>query len=121
MALAAEGETPVEFGLRIMRDETATLEQRIYAARIAAPYLHIRPAPSAEPVVIELPETDTIDGVSKAAATVLRAVTAGKVPANIGRDLMAILDFQRKGVELLDIEQRLEVLEKAKEGNTDVQ
>jgi hypothetical protein len=55
LALAAEGETPVEFGLRIMRDEGATLEQRLHAARFAAPYLHLRPAPVSQTVALELP------------------------------------------------------------------
>ena len=50
LAAASEGETPVEFGLRIMRDAGASMEQRLHAARLAAPYLYARPAPAAEPV-----------------------------------------------------------------------
>ncbi len=114
MALAAEGETPVEFGLRVMRDGEATMDQRLNAARFIAPYLHTRPAPSSEPVIVELPETETVDGVTKACAAVLRAVTGGKVAANIGRDLVSILDVQRKSLELLEIERRLETLERTK-------
>jgi hypothetical protein len=114
LALAAEGETPVEFGLRIMRDEDATLEQRLHAARFAAPYLHTKPAPASESVTIDLPETETVDGVTKAMAAVLRAVAGGKVGADVGRDLVSILDVQRKSLELLEIERRLEQLEKAK-------
>ena len=111
LALAGEGESPVEFGLRIMRDQDANLEQRLFAARFIAPYLHSRPATAAETVVVELPETETVDGVTKSMAAVLRAVAGGKLVSGVGRDIVSILDAQRRSLELLEIERRIETLE----------
>ena len=48
---------------------------------------------------LELPAVDTLEGVSKAVAAVLHAVTSGAISAEIGRDLVAILDVQRKSLE----------------------
>lgn len=39
---AQEGETPLEYMLRIMRDEDADLAMRFDAAKSAAPYIHPR-------------------------------------------------------------------------------
>ena len=41
-AIAESGETPVEYMVRIMRDETAEPSRRDDMARAAAPYLHPR-------------------------------------------------------------------------------
>jgi len=41
-ALAESGEMPVEYMVRVMRDETAEQSRRDYMARAAAPYLHPR-------------------------------------------------------------------------------
>lgn len=39
---AAEGLTPLEYLLGLLRDETKTYEVRVDAAKAAAPYLHAR-------------------------------------------------------------------------------
>ena len=41
-AIAASGETPLEYMLRIMRDEAAESTRRDDMAKAAAPYLHPR-------------------------------------------------------------------------------
>ena len=41
-AIAASGETPLEYMLRIMRDEAAESTRRDEMAKAAAPYLHPR-------------------------------------------------------------------------------
>jgi hypothetical protein len=41
-AIAASGETPLEYMLRIMRDEAAESTRRDDMAKTAAPYLHPR-------------------------------------------------------------------------------
>lgn len=38
--IAASGLTPLEFMLSILRDDTATTEDRFEAAKAAAPYVH---------------------------------------------------------------------------------
>jgi hypothetical protein len=37
-----DGITPLEYMLRVLRDETAEKEQRMWAAEKAAPYVHAR-------------------------------------------------------------------------------
>jgi hypothetical protein len=118
LALAGDGETPVEFGLRIMRDEKASLEQRLQAARFAAPFLHPRPAPPPEDAGFELPETDTREGMSNAAAAVLRAVADGTINATDGIHLVGILDFKRMTVERLADERRHEASRREIEART---
>jgi hypothetical protein len=114
LALADSGETPVEFGLKIMRDETKDLTTRLHAARFVVPYLHPRPAPAGEVVNFDLPEAANLQSVTAAMAAVLKAVSQGQMPVNTGRDLVAMIDVQRKSIELLEIEKRIEALEKAR-------
>jgi hypothetical protein len=72
-AAESDGELPVPFLLRVMRDRKNPLELRIHAARITAPYLHPRLSAvqvhhhqAKEPALVELQlgdRTDTrIDG-----------------------------------------------------------
>lgn len=113
-SLAVIGETPVEFGLRLMRDDTLPPDLRLHGARLAAPYVHSKPVPEGEKVKLDLPDTTTIDGISKASAAILAAVALGSIAVSTGRDLVAILDSHRKGLELVNIEHRLAALEKGK-------
>lgn len=39
---ASEGETPLEFMLKVMRDQGAEMAQRMDMAKSAAPYIHAR-------------------------------------------------------------------------------
>ena len=41
----ADGESPVEYMLRVMRDPKATPSRRDTMAKSATPYIHPRPAP----------------------------------------------------------------------------
>ena len=41
-AIAASGLTPLDFMLTVMRDQSADLQDRLQAARAAAPYVHPR-------------------------------------------------------------------------------
>lgn len=99
LARMTEGRTPVDFALCVMHTQTAPIQIRLQAAKLALPYVHTRPAPVSEPVELELPAVDTLEGVSKAVAAVLHAVTSAAISAEVGRDLVAILDVQRKGLE----------------------
>jgi len=45
LALVSDGRTPVAFALEIMNDESKSMDLRLNAARIAAPYLHSKPQP----------------------------------------------------------------------------
>ena len=104
LALAADGETPVEFGLRIMRDDKATVEQRLQAARFAAPFLHPRPPPPSEDAAFELPATDTLEGIAEAAGAILRAVADGRISALDGRHVADLLEFQRRSLRRVELD-----------------
>jgi hypothetical protein len=114
LELAGDGESPVEFGLAIMRDDTKTLDVRLNAARLIAPYLHARPAPVGEIVTFDLPEAATLQNVTDAVAAILKAVSQGQMTVSTGRDLVAMIDVQRKSLELVEIEKRIEALERAR-------
>ena len=114
LELAEQGETPCAFALRVMRDDAQPHPFRVEAARIAAPYVHSKPAPEGEKVKLDLPDTTTVDGVGKASAAILSAVASGSIAVETGRNLVAILDSHRKGLELVEIERRIAALEKGK-------
>jgi len=62
---AAGGETPVQYMLRVMRDENAPNFRRDEMAKLAAPYLHpkltwVGDDVEEEPVVAETPEVAPI-------------------------------------------------------------
>ena len=112
MALAEDGETPGAFALRIMRDETKTDELRMHAARLAAPLVHPKPQPEPRYVTFDLPdEIKDAESLVATHATLLRSVASGDLSLEDARELSAILDNYRRGLELSDIEARLKALE----------
>ncbi len=44
---AARGKTPLDFMLSVLRDEDASIKERMWAAVAAAPYCHAKPRPVA--------------------------------------------------------------------------
>jgi hypothetical protein len=112
MALAEDGETPGAFALRVMRDETKTDDLRMHAARLAAPLVHPKPQPEPRYVTFDLPdEIKDVESLVAAHATLLRSVASGDLSLEDARELSAILDNYRRGLELSDIEARLKALE----------
>jgi hypothetical protein len=97
-----------------MRDTTKTLELRFMAARLVAPYLHAKPAPAGEIVTFDLPEAATLQNVTDSVAAILKQVSQGKMSVTTGRDLVAMIDVQRKSIELVEIEKRIEALERGR-------
>jgi len=63
------------------------------------------------PIVIDIPDTSTVDGVTKAVAAIVQAAAAGEVTPGEASDFCSILETQRKAIELSDIEERLARLE----------
>ncbi|WP_051645075.1 hypothetical protein [Labrenzia sp. DG1229] len=106
-----QGVTPVEYMLSIMRNETADAKDRAWAAEKAAPYIHARPAPMANRIEIDLPDTSTIDGIKDAMAAITKAVSAGKIAPSEAQGAVSILEAQRKAIETGEILERLEKLE----------
>jgi hypothetical protein len=63
------------------------------------------------PIEIDLPDTSTPTGVVAGIAAIIQAVSKGDISTEAGRDLGALIDMQRRAIELNDIEQRLRRLE----------
>lgn len=112
----ASGKTPVEYMLAVMRDDKADEKRRDWAAEKLAPYLHPRPAPLARPIQIDLPDTSTAEGVTQALATVAQAVASGQIAPSEGQSLIAIIEAQRKAVDVKEMMERIERLEAAPGG-----
>ena len=111
-AVVKDGVTPVEYMLSVMRDKNADAKDRAWAAEKAAPYIHPRPAPTANRIEIELPDTSTIDGIKDAMAAITKAVSTGNVAPSEAQGIVSILEAQRKAIEAGEILERLEVLER---------
>jgi hypothetical protein len=47
-------------------------------------------------------------------AAILKQVSQGKMSVSTGRDLVAMIDVQRKSIELVEIEKRIEALEQSR-------
>ena len=112
LALAEEGESPLELMVRVSRDQAAEMAVRLNAARWAAPYLHPKPYPDMPSAEFELPQTiATVDGLLEAHGSILKAVSEGDLAVPVARDLSAIVEAQRRLVETADLEVRLVKLE----------
>jgi hypothetical protein len=108
---ASEGLTPVEYMLFLLRDEDAGHEQRAWAAEKAAPFLHPRPAPVSRPIVIELHDTSTFEGVSKALVAITQAAASGEVAPSEAQSPAALIEAQRKAIETSELAARVAALE----------
>ena len=64
-------------------------------------------------IALDLPDTSTVEGVTKAVAVVIHAVATGQVTPGEAGDLCGVLEAQRRTIELSEIEARLAKLEVA--------
>jgi hypothetical protein len=71
----------------------------------------ILPARRGRPVVFALPTVQGAADLPKALAAVVAAVAAGNLTPEEGQAVAAVLEVQRRGIELADHERRLEELE----------
>jgi hypothetical protein len=107
----AEGITPVEFMLKLMRDDTADPKERAWAAEKSAPYLHPRPAPLERTVEIDLPDTSTIDGIGQALDKIIQTVGKGEISPGEGQSLISVIEARRRVIETSELEERIAKLE----------
>ena len=111
-AALAEGDTPIEYMLKIMRDGSADQKRKDWAADKLAPYLHPRPAPMQRCVEIELPDTSTVEGINKALDAIIAAMGKGVLSPAEGQSFMSVIETRRKAIETGDMLDRIEALEK---------
>ena len=73
----------------------------------------ISPAPKDKSVSFLLPDMNDAMDASKAASSVLTAVSEGELTPIEGTRVMGLIDSYRRTLELTEIEERLQALEKA--------
>ena len=71
----------------------------------------IAPAPKDKSVSFPLPEMNDARDASKAASTVLSAVSEGELTPIEATRVMGLIDSYRRNLELTEIEERLQALE----------
>ena len=114
----AEGLTPVEYLLGIMRNEEADEKRRDWAAEKVAPYLHARPSPLDRTVRLEcLPSTSTIEGIDQALDRIISAIADEVLSPGEGQSLIAVIEARRKAIEDREILARLKALEEQTTAN----
>ena len=64
-------------------------------------------------ITLNLPDTSTVGGVTKAVAVILHATATGQITPGEAGDLCGVLEAQRRTIELSEIEARLAKLEVA--------
>jgi len=91
---------------------TKSLEGDSVALRLCME--RIAPAPKDQPVSFILPKMQSALDASKAAESVLTAVSEGELTPIEAMRVMALIDSYRRTLELTDIEERLQALEENK-------
>jgi len=91
---------------------TKSLEGDSVALRLCME--RIAPAPKDQPVSFILPKMQSALDASKAAESVLTAVSEGELTPIEATRVMALIDSYRRTLELTDIEERLQALEENK-------
>lgn len=107
----AEGISPVEYMLGIMRNDQADPKERAWAAEKVAPFVHPRPAPMERTVTIELPDTSTPAGIDGALGAVIAAMADGEISPHEGQSFISVIEARRKAIETGDLLARIEALE----------
>ena len=107
----AKGQTPVEYMLAILRDDTADAADRRWAAEKAAPYIHPRPAPLQRTVTIDLPDLDKSSDLAAATLAIVKATANGQISPAEAQQLSSVVDTHRKAIETSELVNRIEELE----------
>jgi hypothetical protein len=109
----ADGLAPVEYMLKVLRDETADPKDRAWAAEKAAPYVHARLAPLERTVEIELPSTATLEGIDQALDRIIAAMGSGQMSPSEGGSFISVIEARRRAIETSEVVKRIEALEAA--------
>ena len=107
----ANGQTPVEYMLAILRDETADTADRRWAAEKAAPYIHPRPVPLQRTITIDLPDLDKASDLSEATLAIVKATANGQISPAEAQQLSSVIEVHRRVVETSELASRIEQLE----------
>ncbi len=111
VALDAIGEEAAQALLQSVVSEARAGDMA--AARIILD--RVWPARKGRPVTFTMPPVESAQDIAKATGGILEAVASGLLTIDEGQGLAAILESQRKALELSEIEARLTALENQKE------
>lgn len=123
---AADGVTPLEFLLKVMRDEAcpegadpaqkmAFHSLRFEAAKAAAPYLHPRLSQRDEPV--KLPSLK--GSLAEQGTKVLSSIAEGRITPGQGATVLQALSAQASITKVDDLARRVAALEERRNGKVD--
>lgn len=107
VALDAIGEEAAQALLKSVVSEARAGDMT--AARIILD--RVWPARKGRPVTFAMPRLETARDIARAVGGILEAVAAGLLTPEEGQGLAAILESQRRALELTEIEERLTALE----------
>lgn len=102
---------PLEYLMDVMADPEADEKRRDWAAEKAAAFLHPRPQPVARSIEIELPNTETVEGIKAALGVITNAAATGRIAPAEAQSLSVLVEAQRKAIETGELLERIEKLE----------
>ena len=66
---------------------------------------------ASQPIKIDLPDTSTLDGITKALTTIITVTAEGKLTPAEAHSLSSVIEMQRKAIETGKLENRIKLLE----------
>ena len=88
-----EGETPLDYMIRVMRDEEADIARRDWAAQAAAPYLHARLASVEQRGTLAISHEERVTSLAERLAAV--EAESSRLTLAVAGGLIAELDVHR--------------------------
>ena len=64
-------------------------------------------------IEIELPDISKIDGITSALSAIVRATATGQITPSEAQALSSVIETQRKAIETVELEERIEQLEQS--------
>ena len=108
----AKGKSPLEYMLDTLNDPNTTEGDKRWAAEKSAQFVHPRPMPQPRTVQVKLPDTSTPAGIAEAIGSVIAVTARGRLAPSEARDLVGLLETRLKAFEVLNLEERIALLEK---------
>ena len=68
---------------------------------------------ASQPIEIDLPDSSTLDGITMALTSIVKATAAGELTPAEAHSLSSVIETQRKVIETAELENRIKLLEKA--------
>ena len=72
-----------------------------------------RRSQASQAVELDLPDTSTLDGVTRSLTAILEATANGKIAPAEAHHLSSVVELQRKAIETVELENRIKRLEQA--------